>query len=85
MLYDIIDLDYPMRINEVKFASVVQRLVCKFSKLEMRFRLPPLAPENRHHRKMVLFVYLTLLFRLHGKTSGQCPDEIDFTEVVMSG
>jgi len=34
---------------------------------------------------MVLFVYLTLLFRLHGKTSGQCPDGIDFTEVVMSG
>lgn len=28
------------------FASVVQRLVCKFSKLEMRFRLPPLAPEK---------------------------------------
>lgn len=28
----------------MRLASVVQRLVCKFSKLEMRFRLPPLAP-----------------------------------------
>lgn len=27
-----------------RFASVVQRLVCKFSKLEMRVRLSPLAP-----------------------------------------
>ena len=30
----------------IKVASVVQRLVCKFSKLEMRFRLPPLAPDE---------------------------------------
>ena len=32
--------------NSGGYASVVQRLVCKFSKLEMRFRLPPLAPEK---------------------------------------
>ena len=44
-------------------ASVVQRLVCKFSKLEMRFRLPPLAPEHKKERVFVLFIFVFAYIR----------------------
>ena len=46
-------------------ASVVQRLVCKFSKLEMRFRLPPLAPEyNKEYSYSLFFIFIFACIRL---------------------
>ena len=38
--------DIPPQITFYILASVVQRLVCKFSKLEMRVRFSPLAPKK---------------------------------------
>ncbi len=38
-------------------ASVVQRLVYKFSKLGMRFRLPPLAPGQEENENLFSFYF----------------------------